>query len=204
MAEPPTGTVSFLFTDLERSTHLWEEHPDTMREALKHHDELLQAAIERHGGYRVKGTGDGVHAAFTIAEHAVAAAVAAQRALTNEDWGAVGPLRVRMGLHTGSAELRDGDYFGASDEPRRPADGRRPRRPASSVRTTASANSSSTAQLGVAFGIASPWASAHPARSRPLRASTDGSSCGSRRTPGSPPRPTSARRTPTLEPNDGR
>ena len=112
MAERPTGTVTFLFTDLERSTRLWEVERAAMPEALRRHDELLQGAIERHTGYRVKGTGDGVHAAFATAEDAIAAAVAAQQALADEDWGEIGPLRVRMGIHSGSAEVRDDDYFG--------------------------------------------------------------------------------------------
>ena len=64
MAELPSGTVTFLFTDIEGSTRLWEEHPDAMRDALARHDELLREAIEAHGGYVVKTTGDGFHAAF--------------------------------------------------------------------------------------------------------------------------------------------
>jgi predicted ATPase/class 3 adenylate cyclase len=109
---PPSGTVTFLFTDLEGSTRLWEEHPDAMKAALARHDEILRTAIESHGGYVVKTTGDGFHAAFGRAADALDAAVAAQLALDTEDWGATGPLQVRMGLHTGEAELRDGDYYG--------------------------------------------------------------------------------------------
>ena len=114
MSELPSGTVTFLFTDIEGSTRLWEEHPDAMRDALARHDELLRDAIEAHGGYVVKTTGDGFHAAFGTAEAAVVAAVAAQRALDGEAWALPEPLRVRMGLHTGAASLRDGDYFGSS------------------------------------------------------------------------------------------
>ena len=114
MADRPTGTVTFLFTDLEGSTRLWEEHPDAMRDALKRHDELLVGAVEGHDGYVVKTTGDGVHAAFATAGDAVGAAIAAQLALDTEGWGETGPLRVRMGVHTGSAELRDGDYYGST------------------------------------------------------------------------------------------
>jgi predicted ATPase/class 3 adenylate cyclase len=110
--DPPVGTVTFLFTDLEGSTRLWEEHPDAMQGALRRHDELLQHAVEAHGGYVVKTTGDGIHAAFATADAAVAAAVSGQRTLLEEDWEATGPLKVRMGLHTGAAELREGDYFG--------------------------------------------------------------------------------------------
>jgi predicted ATPase len=96
--------VTFLFTDVEGSTRRWEADPDEMRSALAAHDEVLRAAIEAHGGWLFKHTGDGVCAAFASPRAAVDAAVAAQRALQ---------LPVRMGLATGEAELRDGDYFGA-------------------------------------------------------------------------------------------
>jgi predicted ATPase/class 3 adenylate cyclase len=114
MRERPTGTVTFLFTDLEGSTRLWEEHPDEMRAALARHDELLRAAIEAHDGYVVKTTGDGIHAAFASAAAAIEAARTAQRALVVEAWSGVGSLRVRMGIHSGEAELRDGDYYGTA------------------------------------------------------------------------------------------
>ncbi len=114
MTELPSGTVTFLFTDIEGSTRLWEEHPDAMRDALARHDDLVREAIESHGGYVVKTTGDGFHAAFGTADAGLVAAVAAQRALVGEAWPLPEPLRVRMGLHTGAASLRDGDYFGAS------------------------------------------------------------------------------------------
>ncbi|MEX0663731.1 MAG: adenylate/guanylate cyclase domain-containing protein [Acidimicrobiia bacterium] len=109
----PTGTVTFLFTDLEGSTRLWEEHPEAMKDALARHDELLRSAVESHGGHVVKTTGDGLHAVFATAEQAVAAAVAGQGALSGVD-GPEGPLRVRMGLHTGAADVRDGDYYGGA------------------------------------------------------------------------------------------
>jgi predicted ATPase/class 3 adenylate cyclase len=112
MAELPTGTVTFLFTDLGSSTRLWEDHPDEMHEALARHDALLRDAVEAHSGHVVKTTGDGVHAVFPTAEGAVEAAAAAQLALGRETWGEPGRLRVRMGLHTGVAEQRAGDYFG--------------------------------------------------------------------------------------------
>ena len=67
MAQLPTGTVTFLFTDIEGSTRLWEEHPEAMRPALARHDEILRDAIEAHGGHVVKTTGDGVHAVFATA-----------------------------------------------------------------------------------------------------------------------------------------
>ena len=113
MAELPTGTVTFLFTDIEGSTRLWELHPEGMRVALAQHDEVLRAAIESHGGAVVKQRGDGFHAAFGTANDAVVAAVAAQVALGDRPWGETGPFRVRIGLHTGTAEARDGDYYGS-------------------------------------------------------------------------------------------
>jgi len=108
----PSGTVTFLFTDLESSTRLWEEQPEAMQAALARHDELLTQAVESHGGHVVKRTGDGLHAVFATADAAVAAAVAGQRSLVAEPWGPIGELRVRMGLHTGTAEQRGGDYYG--------------------------------------------------------------------------------------------
>jgi LuxR family maltose regulon positive regulatory protein len=111
-AEWSTGRTTFLFTDIEGSTQLWERHPQTMRLALARHDAILRQAIEQHGGVLVKSIGDGVHAVFTAASDAALASLAAQRALLAEPWGQLGPLRVRMALHTGVAEHRDGDYFG--------------------------------------------------------------------------------------------
>ncbi len=113
MSVLPEGTVTFLFTDLERSTRLWEDHPEAMKVALARHDEILQRAVLEHDGHIVKSTGDGVHAAFATAPHAVNAAVAGQLSLQAESWGASGPFRVRMGLHTGESEHRSGDYFGS-------------------------------------------------------------------------------------------
>ena len=112
--EMPTGTVTFLFTDLEGSTRLWEESPEAMKGALARHDEIVRGAIERHGGYVVKTTGDGFHAAFSTAAAAAGAGLAAQLSLAGEAWGSTGALRVRMGIHAGSAELRDGDYYGTA------------------------------------------------------------------------------------------
>jgi len=114
MADLPTGTVTFLFTDLEGSTRLWEERPEEMHAALARHDEIVREAIEGHGGAVVKMTGDGAHAAFPLAHAAIVAAVDAQLALGDERWEATGPLRVRMGVHTGPAEQRAGDYFGTA------------------------------------------------------------------------------------------
>ncbi len=101
--ERPTGTVTFLVTDIEQSTRRWEEEPDAMREALARHDATLRQAIERNGGWLFKHTGDGVLAAFAVAHAAIDAAVAAQRELE---------LPVRMGICTGEAEARNDDYFG--------------------------------------------------------------------------------------------
>ena len=112
MPELPSGTVTFLFTDLEGSTRLWEQHPDAMRPALARHDALLRTAVEQHRGRVVKTTGDGLHAVFVTTRDALDAALAGQQALADEDWGAIGELRVRMGLHTGDAEAREGDYYG--------------------------------------------------------------------------------------------
>ena len=114
MAELPTGTVTFLFTDLEGSTRLWEEYPDAMQGALARHDEILRDAIASHDGHIVKTTGDGVHAAFASATTAMRAARDAQLALAAETWDATGALHVRMGIHTGPAEQRDGDYYGTA------------------------------------------------------------------------------------------
>ena len=110
----PTGTVTFLFTDLEGSTRLWEEFPDTMGDALARHDEILREAVQRHRGAIVKTTGDGVHAAFTSARDGIDSALDAQLVLQGTEWGGPGPLLVRMGLNTGEAELREGDYYGQS------------------------------------------------------------------------------------------
>jgi predicted ATPase/class 3 adenylate cyclase len=112
----PTGTLTFLFTDVEGSTRLWEAHPQAMRAAMARHDELLTAVFEQHDGVvvRPRGEGDSLFVVFIGATDAVAAALAGQRALAAEDWGAIGPLRVRMGLHIGEADLRDGSYYGSA------------------------------------------------------------------------------------------
>jgi class 3 adenylate cyclase len=108
------GTVTFLFTDLVGSSRLWEEHPEVMKGALARHDVILRDAVEGHGGQVVKTTGDGLHAAFAVAPDALAAALDAQRRLTGEEWVLPEPLKVRMGLHTGVAEVRGGDYYGTA------------------------------------------------------------------------------------------
>jgi predicted ATPase/class 3 adenylate cyclase len=106
--------VTFLFTDIEGSTRLWQEHPATMPDALARHDAIARAAIADGGGRLFKHTGDGVCAAFTDASAALAAAVALQRALTGAVWGDSPQLRVRVALDSGAAYQRDADYFGAT------------------------------------------------------------------------------------------
>jgi predicted ATPase/class 3 adenylate cyclase len=110
----PSGTVTFLFTDIEGSTQLWQEGEALMRAAVARHDELIRSAVAEHGGEVFSTMGDGVAASFPAASTAVAAALAAQRLLESEQWPTGSPIRVRMGLHTGEAEVRDGDYFGTS------------------------------------------------------------------------------------------
>ena len=116
MTTPPTGTVTFLFTDIEGSTQRWDRQRAAMKRALARHDALLQAAIEANGGHVFKTVGDAFHAAFASACAPIAAAVAAPARAARR--GLVGlrqrirRLKVRMAFHTGMAELRDGDYFG--------------------------------------------------------------------------------------------
>jgi predicted ATPase len=102
-APAPSGVVTFLFTDIEGSTRRWEADADAMRAALLKHDDVLRIAIEKHEGFLFSHTGDGFVAAFASPMSAVNAAIDSQRELQ---------LPVRMGLATGEAELRDGDYYG--------------------------------------------------------------------------------------------
>ena len=104
--------MTFLFTDIEGSTLLWERQPDLMRRALARHDGLLREVLGRHGGHVFKTIGDAFCAAFPTASQALAAAGDAQEALAAQPWETDAPLRVRMALHSGAAEDRDGDYFG--------------------------------------------------------------------------------------------
>jgi len=108
----PSGTVTFLFTDIEGSTRLWETAPDAMGAALERHDEILRHHIDAHDGFVFATGGDGFAAAFARAGDALDAARAAQAALVAERWPADAAVRVRMGLHTGETVERDGDYFG--------------------------------------------------------------------------------------------
>src|SRR5438128_544222 len=111
----PTGTVTLLFTDIEGSTRLWEENPDAMRLALARHDALLKAAIETNGGHVFKTMGDAFCAVFASPTDALDAALVGQQQLLGATASALGQqlsLPVRMAVHTGVTELRDGDYFG--------------------------------------------------------------------------------------------
>jgi predicted ATPase len=111
MPEYPSGTVAFLFTDIEGSTARWESQQQAMWTAVERHFALLRAAIEAHRGILFKTIGDSVQGAFPTVPEAIAAAVAAQAALRDEDWGDLGPLRVRMAIHVGEATPVDGDYL---------------------------------------------------------------------------------------------
>ena len=111
-APRPAGLSTFLITDIEGSTRLWEDHAAAMGPALALHDGLLRTAVEGSEGTVIKTTGDGLLAVFDDQLAAVRAAVAAQVALRDAAWGETGPLRVRMAIHAGTAESRDGDYFG--------------------------------------------------------------------------------------------
>ena len=116
MSDLPTGTVTFLLTDIEGSTKLWERDPEPMSRALKRHDELATAIVEGHDGrvIRSKGEGDSLFAVFARASDAVAATAELQRAFHREPWREGAGLRVRMALRTGEAELRDGDFYGTA------------------------------------------------------------------------------------------
>ena len=108
----PSGTVTFLFTDIEGSTQRWDRDPEAMQAAVQRHDAILRAEIERHGGYVFKTIGDAFCAAFSGAADAIASALAAQAALGEHDFAAVDGVHVRMAIHTGTADERNGDYFG--------------------------------------------------------------------------------------------
>lgn len=102
----------FLFTDLEASTRLWEQHPASMGPALTTHDDILRTAVTRNSGEVVKATGDGLMATFTSISDCVTACLEAQQSLSGTNWDLPEPLRVRMGVNVGDAEPRDGDYYG--------------------------------------------------------------------------------------------
>ncbi len=108
----PSGTVTFLFTDIEGSTQWWENHPEWMTHAFARQESILRGAAAVHGGYVYKMIGDAFQIAFDTALNALQAAIHAQRELQAEYWGERGPLRVRMALHTGVTEERSDDYVG--------------------------------------------------------------------------------------------
>jgi class 3 adenylate cyclase len=112
MSGVPSGTVTLLFTDVEGSTRLWDTERDAMAVALRRHDEILRDAIEQVGGYVFKTAGDSFCAAFSAARAGLDAALSAQRSLAAQSWPTSRPIVVRMGLHAGVCEERDGDYFG--------------------------------------------------------------------------------------------
>src|SRR5205809_1465256 len=113
---PPAGMVTFLLTDIEGSTRLWEQDPQAMETALTRHDSVADSVIRRHGGMLVKhrGEGDSLFAVFRLARDAVSAAIALQEGWRSEPWPAGITLRVRVAIHTGSCEPREGDYYGAA------------------------------------------------------------------------------------------
>ena len=113
-SELPTGTLTYLFTDLEGSTQLWETHPEAMQPAMARHDDILRQAIEKNQGHVIKTTGDGMHAVFVSASDGIYAALSAQEAISAASWRDTTPLRVRMALHSGEDQLRDGDYYGSA------------------------------------------------------------------------------------------
>jgi len=108
----PSGTLVFLFSDIEGSTSRWDSRRDAMQAALRRHDALVRSALERQGGYVFKTIGDAFCATFSTVGAALRAACEAQRELAAGDWSEVGGLRVRMAIHAGDADERDGDYFG--------------------------------------------------------------------------------------------
>lgn len=110
----PSGAVTFLFTDIQDSTTLWEQFPYEMKSSLARHDAIVRQGIEAYGGYIFKTAGDMFCAAFSSAADALSAGLSAQRTLSTEHWTTPMPLRVRMAIHTGPAEMREGDYFGAT------------------------------------------------------------------------------------------
>ncbi|MBI1332676.1 MAG: tetratricopeptide repeat protein [Armatimonadetes bacterium] len=114
MVEIPCGTVTFVFTDIEGSTRLWQESPEAMKVALELHDVLLRKTIEQHGGYVFKTVGDAFCAAFQSPTASVAAVLEIQKRLKAADWPPGATIRVRASVHTGEAHQRDGDYFGVT------------------------------------------------------------------------------------------
>jgi class 3 adenylate cyclase len=114
MSEFPSGTVTFLFTDVVDSTRLWNLNHAAMQQAMAAHDEIIRSSIDGSGGVLVKGTGDGAFAVFASAFDAVDAAITIRDAIAARAWDSDTEIEVRIGLHTGEAEFRDDDYFGST------------------------------------------------------------------------------------------
>lgn len=112
MMRLPTGTVTFLFTDIEGSTALWQAHPDVMPGVIARHDALLKEIVTGHNGVVFRTVGDAVHAAFAAPIDALAASLAAQHALAEASWPEGVALRVRMAIHTGTVDLQGEEYAG--------------------------------------------------------------------------------------------
>src|SRR5688572_23178198 len=110
MTKLPSGTVTFLFTDIEGSTQLWEQYSEAMQPALAEHDAILRKAVASNHGHIIKTIGDGIHAVFEKAIDAITAVLEVQNRF-QEPVSEI-QFKVRMGLHTGEAELRDADYYG--------------------------------------------------------------------------------------------
>jgi class 3 adenylate cyclase len=113
MAKAPTGTVTFLLSDIADSTGLWDASPTHMAEAMLVHDRILREVLDRHDGLFIKHTGDGVCAAFSRVTAAAHTALDCRHSLEGQTWPARAPLRVRIVLHTGECFERDHDYFGS-------------------------------------------------------------------------------------------
>src|SRR3954469_11933650 len=107
MSNLPSGTVTFLFTDIEGSTRLWEEHPEATRAALVRHDALVETLVDKDNGMlvRPRGAGDSRFAVFSRSTDAIGAAAALQKAMYSEPWATPTPLRIRVAIHTGEADL---------------------------------------------------------------------------------------------------
>src|SRR5689334_13555342 len=111
MAEqPPSGTVTFLLTDLEGSTRMWEQDPDAMKAAMVRHDDLLEKNIAANKGFVFARMGDGMAAAFGTAKDAISAADAIRSALADQPWDTPRPLRARIGLHTDEGVVVNDNY----------------------------------------------------------------------------------------------
>lgn len=112
MSKRPSGTVTFLFSDIEGSTQKWEENADQMQAAFARQETIMRRVMGENGGHVYKMIGDAFQVAFDTAPQALAAAKLAQNLLQTEPWGDIGPILVRMSLHTGVVEERGDDYVG--------------------------------------------------------------------------------------------